>query len=47
VAVSLANLVILMGLFGFSDFIEIRFLLAQLLCQQTRIRLTAYPQQFI
>jgi hypothetical protein len=34
VAVSMADLVIFMGLFGFSDFNEVRLLPAQLLCQQ-------------
>ena len=36
----MADLVIFMGCSFFSDLNEVRFLLAQLLCQQTRIRLT-------
>ena len=40
VAVSMADLAIFMGLFIFSDLNEVGFILAQLLCQQTRFRLT-------
>jgi len=39
VAGSIADLVIFMGLFAFSDLNEVRFLLAQLLCQQMRTEL--------
>ena len=45
VAVAMADLAIFIGLFGFSDVNEVR-LLAQLLCQQTRIRLTILSTLF-